>query len=81
MPCFHPLEGYKTSTGKWISNKTHCLQEPLTIPCRQCTGCRQEYARQWAMRNIHEASLWLNNIFITLTYDNEHIPEHNTLRS
>ena len=31
------------------------------------------------MRNMHEASLWLNNIFITLTYDNEHLPEHNTL--
>jgi hypothetical protein len=28
---------------------------------------------------MHEASLWLNNIFITLTYDNEHLPEHGTL--
>jgi hypothetical protein len=28
---------------------------------------------------MHEASLWLNNIFITLTYDNENLPQHNTL--
>ena len=31
------------------------------------------------MRNIHEASLWLNNIFITLTYNKQNLPEHNTL--
>ena len=83
MPCFHPLHGYKSEkNGKWLSENSVALihkLEPLTIPCRQCTGCRQEYARQWAMRNIHEASLWLNNIFITLTYNEKHLPEHNKL--
>jgi len=28
---------------------------------------------------MHEASLWLDNIFITLTYDNDNLPQHNTL--
>jgi hypothetical protein len=49
------------------------------ISCKQCRGCRKEYARQWAMRILHEQSLWLNNIFITLTYDDKHLPENKTL--
>lgn len=32
------------------------------------------------MRCVHEASLHADNIFITLTYDNDHLPEHGTLR-
>lgn len=32
------------------------------------------------MRCVHEASLHADNIFITLTYDNEHLPEHGSLR-
>jgi len=32
------------------------------------------------MRCVHEASLHEDNIFITLTYDNEHLPENGSLR-
>lgn len=32
------------------------------------------------MRCVHEASLHDDNIFITLTYDNEHLPPHASLR-
>lgn len=32
------------------------------------------------MRCVHEASLHPDNIFITLTYDNEHLPPHASLR-
>jgi hypothetical protein len=79
MPCFHPISAYNKVGGGITWTYPESNGTKLTISCKQCTGCRQEYARQWAMRNIHEASLWLNNIFITLTYDNDHIPEHNTL--
>ena len=52
----------------------------MTIPCGQCTGCRSEYSRQWALRNMHEASLTPNNnCFITLTYNEENIPQNNSL--
>ena len=79
MSCFHPLYGYKSSSGKWLSNKTHYDQEPMTIPCGQCTGCRSEYSRQWALRNMHEASLYADNCFITLTYDEKNLPQNNSL--
>ena len=79
MPCFHPITAYHKIGGgiTWTYQESNGIR--LTVSCKQCTGCRQEYARQWAMRNIHEASLWLNNIFITLTYNDQNLPEHNTL--
>lgn len=79
MPCFHPITAYHKIGGgiTWTYRESNGIK--LTVSCKQCTGCRQEYARQWAMRNIHEASLWLNNIFITLTYNDQNLPEHNTL--
>jgi len=87
MPCFHPLQAWKTEDGIKFYNpyKDNRHHKGIQIPCRQCTGCRSEYSRQWAMRNVHEASLHDRNVFITLTYDNDHLPllgpseEHNTL--
>ena len=79
MPCFHPITAYRKIGGGITWNHRDSNGIKLTVSCKQCTGCRQEYARQWAMRNIHEASLWLNNIFITLTYNDQNLPEHNKL--
>ena len=52
---------------------------PVTLPCGQCWGCRLERSRQWAVRCVHEASLHEDNAFITLTYDDEHLPEAGSL--
>jgi hypothetical protein len=80
MSCFHPLYGYKSSSGKWLSKTNDINAEPMTVPCGQCTGCRSEYSRQWALRNMHEASLTPNNnCFITLTYDKKNLPQNNSL--
>lgn len=38
------------------------------LACGRCHGCRLEKARQWAVRCTHEASLHLENCFITLTF-------------
>lgn len=37
-------------------------------------GCRLERSRQWAIRLFHESKLHPVNCFITLTYDNQHVP-------
>lgn len=47
---------------------------PVTLPCGQCKGCRLEKSRQWAIRCHHEASLSNQNSFVTLTYNDEHLP-------
>lgn len=44
------------------------------IPCGQCIGCRLDKAREWAVRIEHEASMHKENCFLTLTFDDMHIP-------
>ena len=51
----------------------------LQLPCGRCIGCRLERSRQWAMRCVHEASLSPYNSFITLTYDDAHLPYRSDL--
>lgn len=52
----------------------HRGQAVIGVPCGQCIGCRIEYSRQWAMRVSHEASLYENNCFVTLTYSDDNLP-------
>lgn len=47
----------------------------LILPCGKCTSCQMTYARQWAIRCSLEASLYQENWFVTLTYDNQHFPK------
>jgi hypothetical protein len=51
----------------------------MKIPCGQCVGCRLERSRQWAIRCIHEAQLYEKNCFITLTYNEDKLPESGSL--
>lgn len=44
------------------------------IPCGRCVGCRLEYSRQWAIRCVDEYEYDGKGLFITLTYDMDHIP-------
>lgn len=45
-----------------------------TIPCGHCWACKLNYSAQWATRNTLEAQEHDNNYFITLTYDDMHLP-------
>jgi hypothetical protein len=81
MPCYHPLQGYRARGGKHIvfNPKDGWIDQKVQVPCGQCIGCRLERSRQWAMRCMHEASLYEDNCFITLTYNNDHLPEDGSL--
>lgn len=81
MPCYSPLKGYKSrvvnESGKRsivFNRKDGFSDMPVDVPCGQCIGCRLERSRQWALRCVHEASLYENNCFITLTYNDENLP-------
>lgn len=52
---------------------------PFKVPCGRCIGCRLERSRQWATRLIHENRFHDESAFITLTYDEQHIPENGSL--
>lgn len=45
-----------------------------TVGCGSCPACRAEYARQWSIRNVCESLSHSYSYFLTLTYDDEHIP-------
>lgn len=87
MACYSPLQGWRSrfvnrETG--LRPITFKFSEafndlPVTVPCGQCIGCRLERSRQWAVRCIHEAQMHESNSFITLTYDNEHLPSNGSL--
>lgn len=87
MPCYHPLKGYRSQevnpeTGKRsivFNSKYGFIDMPVNIPCGKCIGCRLEKSRQWAVRCVHEASLYKKNCFITLTYNDQHLPKNNSL--
>lgn len=46
----------------------------VPIPCGSCIGCRLDYAKAWALRCWCESALWRENWFLTLTYDDDHVP-------
>jgi len=50
------------------------IAETIMLPCKKCLACRLTYAREWATRCVHEASKYTDNSFLTLTFDNEHLP-------
>lgn len=86
MTCYKPLHGYKSKevneSGKRslvFNPRDGYLDMPITVPCGQCIGCRLEKSRQWAIRCVYESQMHDENCFITLTYDEEHLPEDNSL--
>lgn len=82
MTCYSPMTGYRArsvnaATGKRsiVFNPNEGFKDmPVELPCGQCIGCRLERSRQWAIRCVHEASLWNHNCFLTLTYNDEKLP-------
>lgn len=48
--------------------------ERIPLPCGKCQGCRMDYSRSWMARIVKEASCHEHNAFLTLTYDDEHLP-------
>lgn len=49
--------------------------EILTLPCGSCNSCIQEKRKEWALRCELESYYHKDNCFITLTYDNSHVPD------
>lgn len=89
MGCDFPIKAYRSTeldqaTGKRLITfnplKAVNSTSPFEIPCNQCTGCRLERSRQWAVRMMHESKFHDLNAFITLTYDGAHCPVSLDLR-
>lgn len=66
MKCEKPRRIFKNL------EKTHPLG--LLVPCGICIQCRLERRELWVTRLLHESLKWDSAIFLTLTYDDDHVP-------
>lgn len=57
MQCFNPIS----------------LTADMEVPCGKCLACKINRSHEWALRIIHELSYWDCAVFLTLTYDDDHL--------
>lgn len=65
MQCFHP----------WKPPAALGLPPTTTLICGQCVACRLRKSTEWATRCMHEAKCHPWNIWVTLTYTDENLPQ------
>ena len=44
------------------------------VPCGKCPQCRQRRANAWIFRLLKEERIHKTALFVTLTYDSDHVP-------
>lgn len=75
--------GYLDKPSPAYDEQTGEVFEPIQIPCGQCRSCRIHKSRDWANRCVMEATSYPQDHcwFVTLTYDDEHLPKGDIMRS
>jgi hypothetical protein len=89
MVCYTPLEAWK-QPGKSVltfrsRDRVRIEISPsvteMLIPCGQCIGCRLDQSLNWAVRCEHESLYHEECYFLTLTFNDDHLPDDLSLRS
>lgn len=86
MSCSSPLavwyDGFNVKTGKRVlrfqpnADRGQLADHPHDyVACGQCLGCLLDHARFWTNRCLMEMQDHKRTMFLTLTYDNEHLPK------
>ncbi|AXL15383.1 replication initiator protein [Microviridae sp.] len=87
MSCTRPLTAWRTNsvnpeTGKrqiTFSRNNGFVDMKLRVACGKCEGCLKKLTKMWALRCVHENLEHKESCFITLTYDDEHLPADSSL--
>ena len=66
MYCVQPITIQVRPDGKALQN--------LEVPCGKCIGCRIAKRKEWSLRMLHELTYHPQSSFVTLTYDDYHLP-------
>uniref|UniRef100_A0AAU8B834 Replication initiator protein n=1 Tax=Dulem virus 173 TaxID=3145650 RepID=A0AAU8B834_9VIRU len=86
MSCYHPNYAVVLGVGpdgkkvlKFCGQNLSATllypgKEVIQVPCGQCIGCRIDRSRQWANRCMLELQYHDSAYFVTLTYDEFHVP-------
>ena len=73
MRCIRPIQAGLDRSGNLTFNRKLYKAQYLELECRKCLPCRLNIAREKAIRAVHEAKMHESNIFLTLTYSDEHM--------
>lgn len=85
MRCSHPLEAFQARYPDKDGKRPVSFERPafsyevISLACGQCILCRLEYSKIWMIRNMHEAKMHEESIFVTLTYREEQLPAGGSL--
>lgn len=79
MTCYRPLVAFKPLDGGPVSFSEKKNSREIQLSCGQCIGCRIKKREDWAIRCYCESKLYPRNSFVTLTYDDEHLPSDGSL--
>jgi len=78
MACYSPLPGFVGPVNENGKSPTIWRApygtEKRPTPCGKCVGCRLTYSKQMALRCMHESQMHADSCFVTLTFDDEHLP-------
>ncbi len=61
------------SAAAWVNNRINYKE--IEVPCGKCFFCQKKWSNGWAVRCVLESKKYLNNIFITLTYNENNLPK------
>lgn len=64
MVCVHPIN----------------LKNGEKVACNRCPACRLQKTNEWVLRIMHELNYNKDSIFLTLTYNDEHLPKNMELK-
>ena len=71
---------YIPTTGKLRDQSCdEIFTDFVEIPCGSCLDCRLAYSRSWAERCLVEVPYHDTAFFLTLTYDDEHLPSRENI--
>lgn len=85
MACYSPVVAWKSLTPNVRGRYTMRFKydrfcgDTVQLPCGKCTGCIIDRSHEWSIRIYQEASLYDRNSFVTLTYDDSHLPDDSRL--
>lgn len=78
--CYYPIYMYKDKVnGKLYrpngKNYADQLERSFPVACGKCLECLKSRSIEWSYRIMAESTLHNENCCITLTYDDEHLPQ------
>nr|CAI9749926.1 replication initiation protein [Microvirus sp.] len=70
MDCLYPRSMVVCSKD----GKSQLEGHRITVPCNHCIACRIRRTQEWSIRLLMEDTQWPCSCYLTLTYDDFHLP-------